>query len=212
MELLYNPLKPTDITLGDVHFGYFVPTVICGRTRSFQNDLHRFISNYCNHIFQNNFNTFLKSCLDFGLEGIGLEYKNCMFSKILVLSPKENLTDVWQILWGTWSYVFKSRVEEESEEYNVLYKVSLIYLMFYLYFSQSDFNNLPIPLSIVNSVIDTFEECLKVAELVLKKYRVTSVLNVLKYLMSQKCITFTLLDGLQFLYQNKFGSPLKPPS
>ncbi|EAN34252.1 small nuclear RNA activating complex (SNAPc) subunit SNAP43 [Theileria parva strain Muguga] len=207
MELLYNPLKGAETTFGDVHFGYFVPTVICGRTKAFQTDLQLFISNYCNQIFQNNFNTFLNSCLDFGLEGIGLEYRNRMFSKILVLSPKENLTDVWQILWGTWSYMFKNGVEEKSEEYNVLYKVSLIYLMFYLYFSQSDFNNLPIPLS-----IDTFEECLKLSETVLKKYKVTSVLNVLKYLINQKCITFTLLDGLQFLYQNKFGAPLKPPS
>lgn len=190
--------------LGDVYHGYFVPTVICGRSLSVKRDVTAFVANWCDRTLEGDINKLHREHADLGLEALGVEFKDRMFSKILVVSPKENVTDAWQILWGVWSEVFRLGPERESKDYALYFRVSCVFLMFYLYHSQTGSHNLPIPLS-----LETFHSCLALAHEVLSRLKVTSVFNVLNHMLNHKCFSFASYDGLQYLHQSKFGRPLK---
>ncbi|EKX74186.1 conserved hypothetical protein [Theileria equi strain WA] len=203
MEIVSNPVERIKHCLGDVYSGYFIPTVICGRSLCFKKDLNKFIKDFCDIIYKEDLSLLEDENKDFGLKSLGSLFKERMISKLLTVSPEENICDVWNLLWGVWADIFNSEPEGKSESYIILHKTTCVYLMFYLYHCQSGLNNFVISLS-----LETFEACIDLAKIVLERFQVTSVVDVLNYLVSKKCINVALYDGIQYLYQNKYGKPL----
>lgn len=63
MEVLPNNPDSKDFVLGDVYFGYLVPTVLCGRSDAFRRDLCTFITKWLAVVFVSDIGAFLKVCV-----------------------------------------------------------------------------------------------------------------------------------------------------
>ncbi|KAK1442217.1 hypothetical protein BgAZ_402470 [Babesia gibsoni] len=203
MEILPSSSEYKPRVLGDVYFGYLIPTVLCGRCDTFRKDLCSFLSEWLSLVLVSDVETFLKDHPDFGLSSIGNSFKTKRFSKVLTVSPKEVTTDVWQVFWGVWADVFKGYVAEGCDGAPLLYSVACIYLMFYLYHCQCGPDVLPIPLA-----RDTISYCLDTCAIALERFSKSTVLDTFYYLFRRHSIIICLNDGLQYIPQDRLGRPI----
>ncbi|CDR93712.1 hypothetical protein BBBOND_0100410 [Babesia bigemina] len=215
MEILttQSDLKPQ--VLGDIYLGYFVPSVLCGRSDAFRRDITSFISEWISGALVSDLGSFLEIHPDFGLYSIGDLFRERHLSKLLVVSPKESVSDVWEILWGIWADVLKSISSDRYDAVSLLYGVACIYVMFYLYHCQTGPEILPIPLAIGESTLlvaynaaDTISICLDVCTVSLSRFRICTVSDVFDLLFRRHCIRVCLHDGLQYIPQDRVGRPL----
>ncbi|ORM39831.1 uncharacterized protein BXIN_0209 [Babesia sp. Xinjiang] len=196
MELLPNISGTKHQVLGDIYFGYLVPTVLCGRSDAFRSDITTFLTDWIAVAVDTDFETFLKNHRDFGLSSLGSFFRQRYFSKILAVSHRESAYDVWQILWGVWADILRSVVCETENQLATVHSAACIYLMFYLYHCQVGREILPIPLAV------------DVCAVALQRFSSSTVLEVFSFLLRRRCISMCLNDGLQYIPQDRLGRPL----
>nr|BAN64292.1 hypothetical protein [Babesia bovis] len=87
--------------------------------------------------------------------------------------------------------------------------------MFYLYHCQSNSNILPIPLAVgkillrcVQRYIETITNCVDTCFVISRKFSISTVLEVFIFLLRRHCIRVCLIDGLQYIPQDRTGRPM----
>ncbi|GFE53587.1 hypothetical protein BaOVIS_009910 [Babesia ovis] len=203
MEILPSIREADEQVLGDIYFGYFVPTVLRGRSDAFRQDLNNFLSGWIASALDSGFDSFLENQQDFGLASIGDFFRDRYFSKVLTVSPIESISDVWELFWGVWADILKNTTHEESDYTGLIHKAACIYLMFYLYHCQLNDDILSIPLA-----VETISICLDIATLVFERFCISTVLDIFYFLLYRRCIRVCVNDGLQYIPQDRLGRPL----
>ncbi|EDO06738.2 uncharacterized protein BBOV_IV003780 [Babesia bovis T2Bo] len=183
MEILPNIPGIEQHVFGDIYFGYFVPTVLRGRSDAFQRDINAILSEWVLLSLNGGFDKFIERDSDFGLKLFGTIFRELCFSKILTTHPLESISTVWEVFWGVLADCFNSTIREDEDQVWLLRRSGCIYIMFYLYHCQSNSNILPIPLA-----VETITNCVDTCFVISRKFSISTVLEVFIFLLRRHCI------------------------
>eukprot|EP00371_Babesia_bovis_P001665 XP_001610312.1 hypothetical protein [Babesia bovis T2Bo] len=114
MEILPNIPGIEQHVFGDIYFGYFVPTVLRGRSDAFQRDINAILSEWVLLSLNGGFDKFIERDSDFGLKLFGTIFRELCFSKILTTHPLESISTVWEVFWGVLAGGWDVHIVEQS--------------------------------------------------------------------------------------------------